>query len=102
MFRSPKRLDDFYYYSRTETGKQYAIYCRKKGSLDAKEEVLLDENELAKGQKYFRVGSLSVSRDHKLLAYSTDTNGSETYVLRINLSRQARCCRMKLKTAATL
>ena len=79
----PEKLDDFFYYSRTETGKQYAIYCRKKGSLDAKEEVLLDENELAKGQKYFRVGSLSVSRDHKLLAYSTDTNGSETYVLRI-------------------
>ncbi len=79
----PEKLDDFFYYSRTETGKQYAIYCRKKGSLDAKEEVLLDENELAKGQKYFRIGSLSVSRDHKLLAYSTDTNGSETYVLRI-------------------
>jgi oligopeptidase B len=79
----PEKIDDYYYYSRTETGKQYAIYCRKKGSLESKEELLLDENELAKGQKYFRVGTLSVSRDHKLLAYSTDTNGSETYVLRI-------------------
>ena len=49
----PEKIDDYYYYSRTETGKQYAIYCRKKGSLDAPEEVLLDENELAKGQKYF-------------------------------------------------
>ena len=39
----PERIDDYYYYTRTETGKQYAIYCRKKGSLDAKEEVLLDE-----------------------------------------------------------
>ena len=45
-----------------ETGKQYGIYCRKKGSLDANEEVLLDENELAKGHKYFRIGTLSVSR----------------------------------------
>ena len=79
----PEKIDDYYYYSRTETGKQYAVHCRKKGSLDAQEEVLLDENELAKGQKYFRIGILSVSRDHKLLAYSTDTNGSETYVLRI-------------------
>lgn len=79
----PEKIDDYYYYSRSETGKQYGIFCRKKGSLDAKEEVLLDENELAKGQKYFRIGTLSVSRDHQLLAYSTDTNGSETYLLRI-------------------
>ena len=79
----PEKIDEYYYYSRTETGKQYGIYCRKKGNLDAKEEVLLDENELAKGQKYFRIGVLSVSRDHQLLAYSTDTNGSETYVLRV-------------------
>jgi oligopeptidase B len=71
----PQKIGDYYYYSRTETGKQYAVHCRKKGSLDAHEEVILDENELAKGQKYFRVGILSVSPDHKLLAYSTDTNG---------------------------
>ena len=79
----PQKIGAYYYYSKTETGKQYAVHCRKKESLDAKEEVLLDENELAKGQKYFRVGILSVSPDHKLLAYSTDTNGSETYVIRI-------------------
>jgi oligopeptidase B len=79
----PQKIGDYYYYSRTETGKQYAVHCRKKGSLDANEEVILDENELAKGQKYFRIGILSVSPDHQLLAYSTDTNGSETYILRI-------------------
>jgi oligopeptidase B len=79
----PEKIDDYFYYSRTETGKQYAIHCRKKGSLDAEEELLLNENELAKGQKYFRIGTLSVSRDHKLLAYSTDTDGSESYTLRI-------------------
>jgi oligopeptidase B len=79
----PQKIGDYYYYSRTETGRQYAVHCRKKGSLDAKEEVLLDENELAKGKEYFRVGILSVSPDHKLLAYSTDTNGSETYTIRI-------------------
>ena len=81
----PQKIGDYYYYSRTETGKQYAVHCRKKGSLDVNEEVILDENELAKGQKYFRVGILSVSPDHKLLAYSTDTNGGETYVIRIKI-----------------
>jgi oligopeptidase B len=79
----PEKIDDYYYYSRTETGKPYAVHCRKKGSPNAKEEVLLDENELAKGQKYFRIGTLSVSRDHQLLAYSTDTDGSESYTLRV-------------------
>jgi oligopeptidase B len=79
----PEKIDDYYYYSKTEVGKQYAIYCRKKGSLEAKEEVLLDENELSKGQKFFQVGTLEVSPDHKLLAYSTDTSGSESYDLRI-------------------
>ncbi len=98
----PEKIDSYYYYSRTETGKQYAIFCRKKASLDAQEEVLLDENELAKGQKYFRIGTLSVSQDHKLLAYSTDVNGSETYVLRIKSLETGRCCRRKSKTAATL
>jgi len=81
----PQKIGDYYYYSRTETGKQYAVHCRKKGSLEAREEVILDENELAKGQKYFRIGILSVSPDHKLLAYSTDTNGGETYVIRIKI-----------------
>jgi oligopeptidase B len=79
----PEKLDDFFYYSRTETGKQYAIHCRKKGNLEAREEVILDENELAKGHKYFRVGVFDVSPDHRLLAYSTDTSGNETYVLHV-------------------
>ncbi len=79
----PEKIDGYYYYSRTETGKPYAVHCRKKGSPNAKEEVLLDENELAKGQKYFRIGTLSVSRDHRLLAYSIDTDGSESYALRV-------------------
>jgi oligopeptidase B len=79
----PERIGEYFYYTRTETGKQYAVYCRKKGNLDAREEVLLDENVLAQGLKFFRVGLLSVSPDHKLLAYSTDTKGDERYVIRI-------------------
>ncbi len=66
-----------------EQGKQYAIYCRKQGSLDAPEEILLDGNVLAEGQEYFRVGNFLVSPDGKLLAYSTDVLGDETYTIRI-------------------
>jgi oligopeptidase B len=77
----PYRKDDFYYYTRTETGKAYPIYCRKTGRLDAAEEVLLDQNQLAEGHDYFRVGVFQVSPDHKLLAYSIDINGSELYTL---------------------
>ncbi len=68
----PTKRDDYFYYTRTEEGKQYAIYCRKHGSLDAKEEVLLDGNAMAEGKKYFRVGNFAASPNHKLLAYSVD------------------------------
>jgi oligopeptidase B len=66
----PEKIDDYYYYSRTETGKQYSITCRKKGSMNAKKEVVHDKNELHQAQKSFRIRTLSVSQDH-LLAYST-------------------------------
>lgn len=77
----PYRIDTYYYYTRTEEGKQYKIHCRKKGSLDAAEEVLLDENQLAKGHDFFALGAFSVSPDHQLLAYSVDMTGSETFTL---------------------
>ena len=77
----PAREDEYLYYSRTVKGKQYSIRCRKKGGLDAKEEILLDANQLSKGHDYFRVGVFAVSPDHKLLAYSVDTSGSEAYML---------------------
>jgi len=77
----PYRKGDFYYYSRTEEGKAYSIYCRKQGSLDAPEEVLLDQNQLAADHEFFQLGLLQVSPDHQLLAYSVDTSGSERYTL---------------------
>ncbi|MFQ6002712.1 MAG: oligopeptidase B, partial [Candidatus Zixiibacteriota bacterium] len=79
----PERIDDYYYYSRTEEGKQYPIYCRKKGGLDAEEEILLDQNELAEGYDYFDIGAFEISTDHQLLAYSVDTAGSEMFTLYI-------------------
>ena len=79
----PYRWGGYFYYSRTEQGKQYPISCRKKGSLDAKEEVVLDQNEMAKGLKFFSVGAFIPSDDGNLLAYSTDTTGYRQYLLRI-------------------
>src|SRR6267142_5038824 len=66
----PYRQGDYFYYSRTFEGKQYPVYCRKKGSLDAKEKIVLDQNELAKGQKFMSIGAYSPSDDGNLLAYS--------------------------------
>ncbi len=75
------KIDDYYYYFRTEKNKQYKIYCRKKESLQAKEEIILDQNKLAKGHKYHEIGVFEISKDHKKLAYSVDTNGSERYTI---------------------
>jgi len=79
----PYRWGAFFYYSRTEEGKQYPIFCRKHDGLDASEEVLLDLNELAKGQKFMAVGSFTPSDDGTLLAYSTDNTGYRQYTLQI-------------------
>ncbi|EKQ68052.1 oligopeptidase B [Leptolyngbyaceae cyanobacterium JSC-12] len=78
----PYRKGDFYYYSRTETGKAYPIYCRKRGSLESPEEILLDQNELAEGHDFLELGVLAVSPNHQVLAYSIDTTGAERYTLR--------------------
>jgi len=77
----PYKKGDYWYYSRTEMGKQYSIYARKKGSLAATEEVILDLNELAKGKAFLGLGSFSVSPNGKLLAYSTDVTGFRQYTL---------------------
>jgi oligopeptidase B len=77
----PYRYGDYWYYSRTEMGKQYAIHARKKGSLAAPEEVTLDLNELAKGKAFLGLGSLTVSPNGKVLAYSLDITGFRQYTL---------------------
>jgi oligopeptidase B len=79
----PYRWGNYFYYTRTEQGKQYPIFCRKQGSLEGKEEVILDQNELAKGYKFFSVGAFVVSDDANLVAYSTDTTGYRQYKLQI-------------------
>ena len=79
----PYRDRGYYYYSRTEKGKQYPIYCRKTGSVEAPEQVILDVNELAKGQRFMSVAARQVSDDGRLLAYTTDNTGFRDYTLRI-------------------
>ncbi|TAK52897.1 MAG: oligopeptidase B, partial [Bacteroidetes bacterium] len=79
----PYRQGEYWYYTRTEKGKQYPIYCRKKKTIDAKEEVYFDQNEMSKGYRFFRVSAMEVSPDDEWLAFSVDTNGSENYVLQI-------------------
>jgi oligopeptidase B len=79
----PYKEGNYFYYSRTEAGKQYQIRCRKKGSLDAPEEVLLDINEMSKGQKFMSVAAYQVSDDGNLLAYSTDNTGFRQYTLAV-------------------
>jgi oligopeptidase B len=77
----PVKRGNYYYYFRMEEGKQYRIYCRKEGSLKAKEEILVDCNELAEDMPYFSMGAYEISPDHRMLAYAIDTDGSETYTL---------------------
>src|SRR5262245_33531168 len=79
----PFRWGNYFYYTRTEEGKQYPIFCRKKGSLDASETIVLDVNELAKGQKFMSVGTFVPSDDGNLLAYSTDNTGYRQYTLQV-------------------
>src|SRR4051794_28817321 len=79
----PYKYGDYLYYSRTETGKQYPIRCRRKGSMEAPEEVVLDLNELAKGQTFMAIAAYQVSDDGNLLAYSTDNTGFRQYTLAV-------------------
>lgn len=83
----PEKEGDYYYYTRFEEGSQYPVYCRRFGNMEAPEEVLLDANDLAAGQSFFRIGAFKNSPDHQWLAYSVNTDGSETYTVHIvNLS----------------
>jgi len=77
----PYRSEGYYYYSRFEEGKDYPVYCRKKESLEAPEEVLLNVNEMAKGHGYYSVGGLSVSSNNTLIAFGVDTAGRRKYTL---------------------
>ncbi len=79
----PYREGDYFYYSRTEKGQQYPILCRKQGSVDAPEQIVLDVNELAKGETFMSIAAYRPSDDGNLLAYSTDNTGFRQYTLQV-------------------
>jgi oligopeptidase B len=79
----PYRQHGYWYYTRTEEGKQYPVLCRKKETLSAPEEIMLDVNELAKGEKFMGLGAHEVSDDSNLLAFTTDNVGFRQYNLHI-------------------
>lgn len=79
----PTFKNGYFYYTRTEDGKQYYKYCRKKGSLDAQEEVLLDVDQMAEGHSYFSATGFSVSEDNKLLAYGVDLVSRRQYTIQV-------------------
>jgi len=79
----PYKDGSYFYYSRWEAGKQYQIFARKMGGLDAPEQITVDVNELAKGEKFMALGAYEVSDDGNLLAYSTDNTGFRQYRLHV-------------------
>jgi len=86
----PYRDGDYFYYSRTRKGKQYRIFCRRRGSVDASEQIVLDANQAAKGHKFFSLGVFDVSPDGNLLAFSSDTSGFRQYTLQFKDLRDGR------------
>ena len=79
----PEKRGGYLYYQRTEAGKQYPIFCRRKDSADSPEEILLDQNELAEGKIFCSVSGFSVSPDGNKLAYAVDYDGDEVYTVYI-------------------
>lgn len=79
----PVKRGDWYYYSRTEKGKPYPIYARKRGSLEAAEEIYFDQNKEAEGSSFYQLGGMEVSPDHRSLAVLVDTNGYEDFILQV-------------------
>ena len=79
----PYLYNGYYYITRFEKGQNYPIYSRKKGSLEAKEEILFDCNELAKGHAFFQLGGLSVSPDNRYASFGVDTVGRRIYTIKI-------------------
>ncbi|BAV04406.1 oligopeptidase B [Filimonas lacunae] len=79
----PVFKNGYYYYTRTEDGKQYYKYCRKKGSLEAAEEILLDIDALAEGHAYYSAGGFTISPDNNLLAFGVDTVSRRQYTIHV-------------------
>ena len=79
----PYLMNGYWYYRRFETGKEYPIYARRKGTKDAPEEILLNGNEMSKGHDFFEIGDIAVSPNSQMLAWAEDIVGRRQYVIRV-------------------
>lgn len=95
----PYFYNGYYYITRYETGKDYPIYARKKGSLEAKEEILFDCNEMAKGQSYFNLGGLNISEDNKWAAFGVDLVSRRQYTIQVKNLETGEILPVKLENA---
>jgi oligopeptidase B len=98
----PSRIGGYYYYSRTEEGKQYPYMCRRTGTMEGPEEILLDLNKLAEGHKFLGLGGYTVSDDGNWLAYSTDTTGYRQYTLRVKDLRSGQTLAENIERAGSI
>ena len=93
----PYKLGDHWYFTKTEEGKQYPTFLRSKTKDGSNPEVLLDQNEMAKGFKYFSIGTLEPSDDGNFLVFSTDTTGYRQYTLQIKDLRTGKLLSEKIE-----
>ena len=98
----PHRDGAYFYYSRTRKGSQYRIFCRRRGSVDAPEQVILDANRAAKGHKFYALGAFEVSPDGNLLAFSSDTTGFRQYTLQFKDLRTGRMLPERIEKARSV
>jgi oligopeptidase B len=93
----PYRLRGWFYYSRTEAGKQYPILCRKSATEGetAPEHILLDVNKLAEGKSFMAIGAVALSEDDRLYAFTTDATGFRQYTLQIKDLHTGKLLRMR-------
>lgn len=97
----PFLKDGYYYYNKFETGKEYPVYCRKKGNLDAPEQILINVNELARGHEYFVAAGLKVSPDDQYMIYMIDTTGRNLFKTQIINLKTGEKLKDEFKTAGS-
>ncbi|HXH70907.1 MAG TPA: S9 family peptidase [Pyrinomonadaceae bacterium] len=98
----PYKFGDFWYYTKTEEGKQYPMFFRSKKQNGDDEQLLLDQNELAKGLKYYAIGSFDMSDDGNLLAFSSDNTGYRQYTLQIKDLRSGKILPDKIERVTSV
>ena len=87
----PYKKNGYYYYTKTVPEKEYYLVCRKKGTLDGEEEIMLDVNQMAEGHEYFALGGSSVSPDNRMVAFGIDTVSRRKYTIQFKKRKQGNC-----------